>query len=246
MNFCKEKIYQGSTSGLFLSSGSEAVAEIAARNGFDWLLIDLEHGLGDEQAALRQTDAVNRCGVSPLVRIPALRAEYVKRLLDFGAAGVMAPMVGSGEEAAELVSYLRYPPEGIRGVSSGCKAGGFGTEFKEYFRRANAELIGVAQIANAEGVAAADEIAAVDGIDVLFIGHSDLSLQLGAFGDFSHPRMIEAETRVLAACRKHGKVAGMLLKEGMDSAPYQEKGFRFLARGTDLGILRSALGKHKN
>lgn len=243
MNFCRKTIYGRVSSGLFLSSGSEAVAEIAARNGFDWLLIDLEHGLGDEQAALRQIDAANRCGVSPLVRIPALRAEYVKRLLDFGAAGIMAPMIGGGVEAARLVSFLRYPPDGIRGVSSGCKAGGFGAEFKEYFRCANAELVAIAQIESGEGAEAADEIAAVDGIDVLFIGHSDLSLQLGVFGDFVHPRMIEAEKRVLDACRRHGKVAGMLLKEGMDPAPYLEKGFRYLARGTDLGVFRGALGR---
>lgn len=240
MNFCLEKIARGVTDGLFLSSGSEVVAELAARSGFDWLLIDLEHGLGDEQLALRQIDAIDRRSCSPLVRIPALRAEYVKRLLDFGAAGIMAPMIGSREEAETLVSFMRYPPAGIRGVSSGCRAGGFGMEFKEYYRRADSELVGIAQIENAEGVAAAEAIAGVAGIHVLFIGHSDLSLQLGVFGEFSHLRMIEAEERILAACRKHGKVAGMLLKEEMDPAPYLAKGFQFLARGTDLGIVRNA------
>ncbi len=243
MNFCKDKVCGGVTNGLFLASGSDAVAELAARSGFDWLLIDLEHGLGDEQTALRQIGAIGQSGCSPLVRLPALRAEYVKHLLDYGAAGVMAPMVGSKEEAETLVSFLRYPPAGGRGISSGCKAGGFGLAFKEYFQRANSELLGIAQIEDAASVDAADAIASVDGIDVLFIGHSDLSLQLGVFGEFAHPRMIEAENKVLAACRKHGKVAGLLLKEGMASAPCLAKGFRFFAHGTDLGILRSALQK---
>ncbi len=246
MNFCKDKVYAGVTDGLFISSGSEVVTELAARSGFDWLLIDLEHGLGGEQSALRQIEAAGRNGCAPLARIPALRAEYVKHLLDYGAAGIMAPMVGSRGEAEMLVSFLRYPPAGSRGVSSGCKAGGFGTEFKEYFRRADSEILGIAQIENAEGVEEAGAIAGVDGIDVLFIGHSDLSLQLGCFGEFGHPRMLEAEDKVLTACRKHGKVAGMLLKEGMDAESYREKGVRFFARGTDLGILRGALKKVKS
>ncbi len=244
MNYCQKQQWQMSVSnGLFISSGSESVAEVASLARFDWLIIDMEHGLGDEAVAARQIDAVNRGSASPIIRIPALRAEYIKRVLDLGAAGVMAPMIGSAEEAADFVRFMRYPPEGIRGISSGNKVGSFGFAFADYFAKANRQILTVAQIENAGGVADSEAIAAVDGIDVLFIGHSDLSLQLGCFGQFEHPVMLAAEQKVLDACRKHGKIAGMLLKEGMSAESFIAKGFRFLGRGTDLGIFKSGLKK---
>lgn len=242
MIFCKEKIYAAPTHGMFVASGSESVAELAAGAGFDWLLFDLEHGLGDEAALLRQLRACRGTGTAPLVRIPALRAEAVKRVLDLGVSGVMAPMVRDAAAARELVTAMRYPPEGIRGLSSGSRAADYGAGFRDYFGRANRELLGIVQIECASALDDADAIAALDGVDVLFIGHSDLSLALGCYGEFESPRMLAAEQKVLAAARTHGKVAGMLLKAGMDAEVYRRRGFRFFAHGTDLGILRGALG----
>ncbi len=240
MNFIKGKAASGITKGLFMASGAVSPAEIAARCGYDWLLLDMEHGLGGEQETLRQITAMQSTSCAPIVRIPALRSEYIKRLLDFGAAGIMCPMIENAAQAKEFVRALRYPPEGIRGLSGASRAAEYGFSFKEYFPKANKDILAVAQIENASAVADIDTIAATDGIDVLFIGHSDLSLNLGVYGKFDSPEMTRAEEAVLAAVKKHRKTAGMLLKANMDPAPYLIKGFRFLALGTDHGCMEQA------
>ena len=170
------------------------------------------------------------------------RIEPVQERIDRDS-GIMAPQVQSAEEAKHLVAAMRYPPDGMRGATSGCMACGFGADFDAYFPRANKELTGIAQIETREGFEAVDEIAAVEGIDVLFIGHSDLTLDLGCYGQFDHPDVTEAEDRVLNACRQHGKTAGMLLKASMDVSVCRRRGFTFLARGVDLSLLRDAIAR---
>lgn len=240
MNFIKEKTFSEETHGLFVASGAVSPAVIAGHSGFDWLILDMEHGCGGEQETLQQINALRATPCVPIVRIPALREEIIKRVLDFGAAGIMCPMLENAEQAKRLVSAMRYPPEGIRGLTGGACAADFGFSFKKYFPAVNQALLCVAQIENAQAVANVEEIAAVPGIDVLFIGHSDLSLNLGVYGKFDAPEMIRAEEAVLNAARKYGKISGMLLKESMDPKPYRDKGFRFLALGTDHGCMKQA------
>ncbi len=246
MNFIKDKVENQVTRGLFIASGAEFAVELAAHAGFDYLVLDMEHGLGDEGAVLRMIRSLNGFKTAPLVRIPFLRNEYVKKVLDFGAAGIMCPMVGTEKDARELVDFMRYPPEGRRGLTGGSRASGYGTKFLDYFDRANADLLCVAQIENAEGVENADAIAGVEGVDVLFVGHSDLSLNLGCFNKFDDKKMIDAELAVLAAAEKHGKVAGMMLKSGMSAQACIDRGFTSLVLGTDIGCLRSAFDKMLN
>ncbi|MFW6153719.1 MAG: HpcH/HpaI aldolase family protein [Planctomycetota bacterium] len=231
------------TRGVFLCTGSAVAAELAGLTGFDWALIDMEHGLGDEAATLTMIRALAPFGTAPLVRIAGLRAEYVKRALDFGAAGICCPMIRSAEEATELVACMRYPPRGCRGLSGSSRAAGYGCSAAAYLASADDSLLGVVQIECRDGLEAIDEIAAVDGVDVIFIGHSDLSQALGCYGDFGHSAMRDAEGRVLAAAERHGKCVGMLLKRDMEAGPYRARGFRFLACGTDVGCLRIALGE---
>ncbi len=240
MNFVKEKVMQQITRGLFMASGAVSPVEIASRCGYDWLLLDMEHGLGDEQMTLRQITAMHNTHCVPLVRIPALRSEYIKRLLDFAASGIMCPMIRNAEEAKELVRALHYPPTGIRGLSRGSHAADYGFSFQDYFPRAEKELLCIAQIENSDAIANIEEIAATDGIDVLFLGHSDLSLNLGVYGKFDSLEMKHAEHVVLAASKKFGKIPGMLLKNTMKPEVYLEKGFRFLALGTDHGCMKQA------
>ncbi len=240
MNFVKTKVVKEETYGLFIASGAASPTEIAARSGFDWLLLDMEHGLGGEQETLRQISLVNATPCAPLVRIPALRPEIIKRVLDFGAAGIMCPMLEDAGQAEQLVRAMRYPPEGIRGMTSNSVAAEYGFSFKDYFKTVNESLLCIAQIENASAVANIEAIAAVPGIDVLFIGHSDLSLNLGVYGKFDSPEMVQAERAVVGAAAKYGKTAGMLLKDTMDPNEYRQKGFRFLALGTDHGCLKQA------
>ena len=244
MNFIREKCTSGSvTRGMFMAGGAVFSVEIAAECGFDWLLLDMEHGLGSEQNTLAQITALKHTKCAPIVRIPALSAKTIKRILDFGASGIMCPMIENAEQAEQLVRAMRYPPEGIRGLSSGSRAASYGFSFTEYFEKANRELLCIAQIESRAGVEHAGEIAAVDGIDILFIGHSDLSLNLGSYNEFDSEVMCSAEDAVLGAAAEHGKSAGMLIKQNMRVEPCLEKGFRFLALGTDLGCIRSMFHK---
>lgn len=225
-------------SGIWLASGSPVAAELAAQAKFDWALLDLEHGMLDEDQVLRLIEAFSHGVTAPLVRIPQGRFDLVQRVLDHGAAGIMLPQVESAEEAAAFVQILRYPPAGTRGLTSSSRAAGYGSDFAEYFRRANAAVAAIVQVETPAGVAQADAIAAVPGVDVLFIGHSDLSLRLGCFDHYDAPALVSAENAVIQACRRHGKRPGMLLKASMSAAACRNKGFSFLALGSDMGCLK--------
>jgi 4-hydroxy-2-oxoheptanedioate aldolase len=240
MNFIKNKVKSQVSRGLFIASGSEFAVELAAFTGFDWLVLDMEHGLGDEVDILRMIRTLRASATAPIVRIPQLRSEYIKKVLDFGAAGIMCPMIKSAQDARDIVDFMRYPPAGSRGLSGASLSSDYGTGFKDYFARANSELLCVVQIEHENAVQNIDSIAAVDGVDVLFIGHSDLSLGMGCFGNFDDKQIIDAENAVLKAAREHGKIAGMLLKQGMNAQQYVDRGFNFVALGTDVGCLRSA------
>ena len=239
MNWLKDKFAtQATVNGIWLSAGSHVAAELAAAAGFDWALLDLEHGLGDKADVLRMIQVLSRTGCAPIVRVPTSTSETIKWALDFGASGVMAPMVESAEQAAAFIRTLRYPPAGSRGLTSSSRAAGYGYDFRDYFRDANAKITGIVQIETAQGVAQADAIAATAGVDVLFIGHSDLSLALGCFENLTAPVMQAAEATVLAACVRHGRKAGMLFRVGMTAELYRQKGFSVLALGSDVGCLK--------
>ena len=229
--------------GIWLTTDSSVAAELAAGAGFDWALLDLEHGLGDLASVRRQIELLSPTACAPVVRVPSVSSEALPRVLDFGAAGVMAPMIESADQAAALVRALRYPPAGVRGLTRSSRASGYGRGFPAYFRDANTKLLAIAQIETARAVEQADAIAATEGIGVLFIGHSDLSLNLGCADAPDAPAVREAEQAVLAACARHGKKAGMLLKSGMPLAAYREKGFALIAMGSDLGCLKAGFDR---
>lgn len=243
MNFIKNKVKSQVTKGIFIASGSEFIVEIAANSGFDWLILDLEHGVTDEKDILKMMSGMHSYQTASIVRIPQLRIEYVKRMLDFGASGIMCPMIETPQDAKDLADFMRYPPEGKRGLGGGTRASNFGCNFKEYFQEANKNLLCIAQIETKQAVENIEEIAQVDGIDVLFIGHSDLSLNLGCFQEYDHPEIIEAENKVLKQAVKYGKVMGMHLKASMNQEEYIKKGFSLMAIGSDTACLRSGFKK---
>jgi 2-keto-3-deoxy-L-rhamnonate aldolase RhmA len=239
MHWIREQVSRGDALiGVWLATGSAVVADIAGTAGFDWALVDLEHGLGSDGGVLSQLQVLDRHGIASIVRIPALDAVAVKRALDLGAAGIMVPQVRTADEARDAVRFTRYPPDGIRGMTSQSRAAGFGRDFADYYGQANRSVLTVIQIETPEAVANAAEIAAVDGVDVLFIGHSDLSLQLGCFQEYRHPRVLAAGDAVLAACRQHGRQAGAILRPPTTAEEALARGFSFLATGTDIGCLR--------
>lgn len=232
----KKRLRSELLTGTFLNLGSATAVEITAGSGFDWLLIDLEHGSGSLADLRGMLIACHAGNAAPVVRIRSVDPDTVKFVMDSGAAGVMFPFVSSVEEARRAVRCLKYPPHGSRGVAGVIRATDYGRNWQQYFNEANEKSTVIVQIETPEAVEAADEIAAIDGVDVLFVGPLDLSVNMGHPADFGHPEVDQAFQRVVDACEKQGKSAGILTKDGFVQR-HKEQGFRFVALGSDSGAV---------
>lgn len=227
------------TLGTFVGTASALAAEVCAASGFDWLLLDLEHGAGGEEQVRDVVPAAGAYGVPTVVRVESDARIRMGRVLDCGAAGIMLPRMESAQQVSDAVSHLRFPPRGDRGVATYNRACRFGLD-PGALDRADTEILVITQIESAAAVAAADEIAAVDGVDVLFVGPRDLSHDLGVPGDTSAPAFVEALEKVLAAAQRHGKAAGLLVNDGTVAAQRLAQGWAFVAIGSDSTLLAAA------
>ncbi len=237
----KSSLLSGETLiGCFLSLGDALAAEIMGRAGYDWALVDLEHGSGGEREALYQIQAASGAGAAPVVRVESNRRQRAHRALDLGAQGVMFPHIDTAEEAVIAARGMRYPPEGVRGVAFSNRACHFGSNFRPYVDSAKETLLGIMQIESPEAIRNIDDIAAVDGVDVLFIGPSDLSHSLGILGQFEHPCFCEAVETIAAAAKRHGKILGILLPKPDEFERFWTLGARFIASGSDGVLLNNA------
>ncbi|MFW6286418.1 MAG: HpcH/HpaI aldolase family protein, partial [Candidatus Sumerlaeota bacterium] len=171
-------IPEESTAGIWLSTGSMVAAELASIVGFDWALVDLEHGQCGEAEALHLIRILSSGGCAPIVRLPDAASSLANRLLDAGAAGLMAPQITNAATAATFAARLRYPTAGTRGVSSSCRAAGYGSSWPAYRAEADGRLCAMVQIEDPRALADVEAIAAQPGVDVLFLGHSDLAATL--------------------------------------------------------------------
>lgn len=225
--------------GTFLGLGSSLAAEACAVAGFDWLLVDLEHGGGDERALLQQQLAAEARRVPMLARVESAERIRTGRLLDAGVAGIMFPRLESVEDVEAAIRHLRYPPEGDRGVATYNRVYDFGLR-PEGLATANDGVVGVVQVESRRAVAAVAGIAAVPGVDVLFVGPRDLSTDLGVPGRFDHPGFVTALDRVLAAAKDAGIAAGILAGDAVQAAAYRDLGFRFVGVGSDASLLARA------
>jgi 2-keto-3-deoxy-L-rhamnonate aldolase RhmA len=220
--------------GTWLSTGSPVIAELAALCGFDWVLIDLEHGSGTEATVPDQLRALRGSDTKGIVRVGAPHADLIARILDWGAHGIMVPHVNSAAAAERIVQAAHYAPRGQRGLSRSVRAYDYGLNPPGAVMPA--PLI-IAQIETMEAVANAGEIARVEGIDVLFIGPADLQHALKQQGSGDYAQCIEA---VVTAARGAGKTAGILVRDLTELAAQRERGFTCLAVDSDLAILRKA------
>jgi 2-dehydro-3-deoxyglucarate aldolase/4-hydroxy-2-oxoheptanedioate aldolase len=228
--------------GTFLGMGSPVATEIASRAGFDWLMLDLEHGAGGEASLLGLLHAAAAGGSAvPLVRVESAARLRIGRALDLGAAGIMLPRVDTAGEARAAVRCLRYPPDGDRGVALMARAGGYGTLSHAGVAEINRRVLGIVQIESGTAVEQAAEIAAEDGADVLFVGPTDLTHSLGIPGDFADPAYDGALERVLAACEAAGKCGGILARTLDEAAGYLDRGFRFVGLGSDAALLAAGM-----
>jgi 4-hydroxy-2-oxoheptanedioate aldolase len=207
--------------------------------GYDWALIDLEHGAGGEPEALAQMQALAGTNCAALVRVEGGERQRTHRVLDFGAHGVMFPRVDTPEQAAQAVAAMRYPAGGVRGVAFSNRACMYGSNLRPYMENCGS-LLTVVQIESPQAVSNAHAIAAVDGVDVLFVGPSDLSHSMGALGQFDRPEFLEAIRRTADAAKAHGKHSGLLLPSPADYGRYYEQGYRFIASGSDAVLLNNA------
>ena len=234
MKDLKKRLRQGATlNGCWLNLGSSITAEIVGMSGFDWVLIDLEHGAGVEKDVLHQLQALEHTPAAAVIRVESAHRQRAHRILDLGAEGIMVPRISNVAEAAAIAASLHYPPDGTRGVAKMVRASGFGRNFAEYYKNGKDNILGIVQIETAEVLHHLDAVAALDGIDVLFIGPSDLSMELGIFGQFDHPLFRDALKATVNAAQKAGKAAGILLQDPNDYRLYHEMGIRMIACGAD-------------
>ena len=233
MSGLRERIAAGETLlGTFLDLGAPLPAEIAAAAGFDWLVLDLEHGAGGRDATLAQLHAAARVPV--LVRIPSAASEELGWVLDFGAAGVVVPRVEGAAEAAAAVGRTRY--DGARGVHLGVRAAGFGLD-AGYLGRADSERVAMVQVETRGALEEAAQIAALPGVDVLFLGPYDLGHALGLPPGPESAEMLAVAERVAAAAREAGKGAAVFLGDPGLAPRYRERGFTLIATGSAAGLL---------
>ena len=226
--------------GTWLSTGSAIIAELAALSGFDWVLIDLEHGSGTEADVPDQLRALRGSKTRGIVRVGAPHADLIARILDWGAHGVMVPHVNSAAEAERIVQAAHYAPRGQRGVSRSVRAYDYG--LNPPGEQMPKPLI-IAQIETVEAVKCAAEIARVDGIDVLFIGPSDLQSDLKHHADSFVGDYAQCLRTVVADAKNAGKVAGILVRDIAELQSHHELGFTHIAVDSDLSILRKGWQK---
>ena len=226
--------------GTFLNLGSAVSAEICAASGYDWVLVDLEHGSGTTADLLPQLQAVTGTGAVPCVRVELSARTAVSRALDAGAEGVMLPRLDSLDEVREAIRYLRFPPAGIRGVATQNRAGRFGEVALIDLPKHEETLIGIVQIETLGSLRDIEDIAHLEGVDVLFVGPGDLSYALGVPGRVRDPRYLDALDAVVKASRHAGCAAGILVPDLDTAVRHLELGFRFVAVGSDSASVRLA------
>lgn len=218
---------------------------ILANAGAEFALYCMEHTGTGFEALKPQFSLCRALGVVPLVRVPGTEYDFIARALDCGALGVMVPLVDDAEQARFIVSCTRYPPEGRRGAAFGFAHDDYqGGDVIEKMRMIHARTLVIAMIETARGLQNVEAIAAVPGIDVLWLGHFDLTNFLAIPGNFSHPRYRDAVKRIVAAAQKNGKAAGYMAADEALGSEYLGHGFRMIATGTDQGMLQAAIQRN--
>jgi 2-dehydro-3-deoxyglucarate aldolase/4-hydroxy-2-oxoheptanedioate aldolase len=223
---------------------SPGIPIILKNAGCEFIIFDMEHGgLSLEQFKVLATIS-NSNQISPLIRIPEVSYNYVARALDLGASGIMAPMVNTAEEAMMVVKSSKYPPEGIRGAGFGFAHDNYNNQNPlKYIKKANDELINIIQIETKYGLENVESIAAIDGVDCLWVGHFDLTNFLGIPGDFTSSIYLDAIKRVVDAGKINKKSLGIMVNNNDELEMYSELGFNMIAVGTEMNILSRSISQ---
>jgi 4-hydroxy-2-oxoheptanedioate aldolase len=224
--------------GMWLASGSGYVTEICAGSGIDWVLLDQEHAPNDLRTTLEQLQVLaGYPDVDVLVRPPVADPVAIKRLLDIGVQNLIVPMIDGPDEAAAAVAATRYPPDGIRGVGSASARASRWNRISDYLVTADASVSLTVQVESAAGLAKLGDIAAVDGVDGVFIGPADLAASMGRLGQPEHPEVVSAIESALGTIVKHGKAAGVNAFNEPVARRYVRAGANFVLVGADVALL---------
>lgn len=244
-NSVKHKLEQ---SGVALGTmafefASTGIVRIIAATGAEFVIFDMEHTGWSLETVRMLMASAGGTDLIPLVRVPATEYHFLARALDVGAMGLMVPMVESADQARKIVESTKYPPAGRRGAAFAMAHDDYrGGDLVDKMIAANADGLLIAQIETAAGVENVEAIAAVDGIDVLWVGQFDLTNSLGVAGELDHPRYHAAVERVLAAARRHNRAAGFMAGSVEQGGAALQQGFRMLAYSGDIWLYQQALG----
>ena len=225
--------------GCWAALGNPISTEILGLAGFDWLLLDGEHAINDIMTFVPQLMALKDSISAPVVRPASNDQVLIKRLLDIGFYNFLIPYIETVEQAKQAVSYTRYPPEGLRGVSVAHRSNAFGT-IPDYFTKINQNICVMVQIETQQAVDNVEAITAVEGVDGIFVGPSDLSASLGHFGNPKHPDVQATIKHVFEVAKTQGKACGILAPIEADAHHYIAMGATFVAVGSDLSLLRNS------
>lgn len=225
--------------GIWSMLSTAPTVELLSHSGFDWMLLDMEHGPSDISTLRNELMALNGSATAPVVRVKWNDMVELKRVLDLGVQTVMIPQVQNAEEARKAVSYTRYPPFGVRGVAGGTRATRYG-RINDYYQRAGEELCVLVQVESKTALENLLRIAEVEGVDGIFIGPSDLAASLGHIGNPAHPEVQSAIEAAVNVIRGAGKTAGTIATQEAGARRMIALGFDFVAVGIDVGLLSQA------
>lgn len=237
MNHLKQKLALGQTTlGLWVTLESASISELASELGYDWVVIDTEHGQLGFKDVLEHIRAVRNTSTTPLVRIPEIGQGVIKRMLDLGAQGLIIPQVTSAAEVEQAVRFAKYPPRGIRGVG-GERATRWGMALREATHAADHETLIIPMLETVEAVAALDEILDVPGVDAVYFGPADFSASSGYLGEWEGPGVAERLLALKDAVRARGLGCGVMAVDVSNAVMRRDQGFRMIGLGSDTGLL---------
>jgi 2-dehydro-3-deoxyglucarate aldolase/4-hydroxy-2-oxoheptanedioate aldolase len=231
------EIIEGVEKGLWISIGSPIITELASMAGFDWLLFDLEHGCLTEDKLLENLQASKTNNIKLIVRVPEVNKNLISRVLDWGASGIMLPMVSSKEDALKCIDAMYYAPLGSRGYTSSCRSYNFGLSKKNEFIIEDKPIF-IAQIENIAGIDNIESILSIKELDMVFVGPSDLKKNLEAYSKDAPTLFKKAIKDVAAASKKYNKKSGILIQNHNDIPNLIDLGYTFLGMSSDIKILR--------
>ena len=242
-DFKKALTQEGTLFGLWMGIPDTTVAEIGAGAGFDWVLIDAEHAPFDVSTVMAHLQAIEPYPVSALVRPVEGNTALIKQLLDVGAQTLLVPMVNDAKQAEQIVKASKYPPQGIRGLGTSMARAANWNRTPDYLHKANDQICVIVQIETLDGLNNIEEIAAVDGVDAVFIGPSDLSAAMGHIGNPGHPEVVASIENAFKQIAAAGKAAGVLAVTAELVNQYQTAGAKFIGVGVDASLLANATKK---